>query len=374
MIELAHPWWLLALPLPYLIYKFMPAYRTRRAAVKVPFFDVLNALIPDAPSEGAVKLRPSWWQRIALLTTWLMLVFAMTQPMWLGKPQTRTLIGRDVMVVVDLSGSMAEKDFVTLDGEKHTRLAAVKQVLAQFSQHRDGDRLGLILFGDTAYLQAPFTADHDAWLALLDETQVGMAGQSTHLGDAIGLAIKVFNDQADAAKQAATQQGSTVIARPVKQQVVIVLTDGNDTDSLVPPIDAAKVAASRDIRIHMIAMGDPRTVGEQALDMEVIEQVASLTGGQPFQALSPAELTRVYKKIGELEPQQYDSTTYRPKTSMHFVPIMVALVIYLFAFSLTTWHARRKQPHKRSKKSAISDTGTQNTAQNTKTDNGGSHV
>ncbi|MGF1793016.1 VWA domain-containing protein [Photobacterium profundum] len=370
MIELAHPWWLLTLPLPYLVYKFMPAYRTRRAAVKVPFFDVLNTLIPDAPSEGAVKLRPSWWQRIALLTTWLMLVFAMTQPMWLGKSQTRTLIGRDVMIVVDLSGSMAEKDFLTPYGEKHTRLDAVKQVLAQFSQHRDGDRLGLILFGDAAYLQAPFTADHEAWLALLDETQVGMAGQSTHLGDAIGLAIKVFNDQADAAKQAATQQGSAVVTRPVKEKVVIVLTDGNDTDSLVPPIDAAKVAASRDIRIHMIAMGDPRTVGEQALDMEVIEQVASLTGGQSFQALSPVELTRVYKKIGELEPQQYDSTTYRPKTSMHFMPIMLALVIYLFAFSLTTWHAKRKQSHKGSKKSAISDIDTQNT----QTDNGGSHV
>ncbi|CAH0992561.1 hypothetical protein SIN8267_02694 [Sinobacterium norvegicum] len=318
MIEFAHPWWLLILPLPYVISRFSPAYKTRRSGVRVSFFYRLATLLGEKPEQGAVQLQPSWWQRFALIFSWLMLVTAMTKPIVLGEVQQRELSGRDIMVVVDLSGSMAAEDFSQQQQQPLSRLAAVKTVLAEFSDNRPGDRLGLILFGDAPYLQAPFTADHQAWLDLLNETEVAMAGPSTHLGDAIGLTIQSFSDS------------------KVKEKVAIVLTDGNDTDSLVPPLEAAKVAASYDVRIHMVAMGNPETVGENALDMTVIEQVAEITGGQSYLALSQQQLTQVYQAIAALEPEIYQSTSYRPKTSVHYLPLAFAFVIYLFAFVAST--------------------------------------
>ncbi|UJF18357.1 VWA domain-containing protein [Vibrio sp. SS-MA-C1-2] len=336
MIEFTHPWLLVLLPLPYFVYRFSPAYQTQRSAVKVPFFQLLITILEQKPSSGAVRLSAKWWQKLTLALSWLLLVIAMMQPMWLGKPQTRELTGRDVMVVVDLSGSMDTNDFIAPDGKKQSRIDAAKKVLGQFSENRKGDRLGLILFGDHAYLQAPFTADHQAWLALLNETRVAMAGQSTHLGDAIGLAIKVFEEGEDLTDSSKTIQDQQ------PQKVAIILTDGNDTDSLVPPIEAAKIAASRDIRLHMIAMGDPQTVGEQALDMAVIDRVAKITGGESFQALSPAELQRIYQQISKLEPEVYNSSHYQPKVSLHYVPLIACLLIYLLAFTLSILNTKRK--------------------------------
>ncbi len=170
----------------------------------------------------------------------------------------RESLGRDVMVVVDLSGSMAEQDFTSQTGEKITRLDAAKEVLSDFAKTRKGDRLGLILFGDAAFVQTPFTPDQKVWLELLNQTDVAMAGQSTHLGDAIGLAIKVFEQ---------SEQSRTDVEES-KEKVAIVLTDGNDTGSFVEPIDAAKVAKAKDVRIHVIAMGDPQTVGENCARYE----------------------------------------------------------------------------------------------------------
>jgi Ca-activated chloride channel family protein len=160
-----------------------------------------------------------------------------------------------------------------------------------------------------------------------------MAGQSTHLGDAIGLAIKVFEQSGD--DETAVKLDNTIDIKP-REKVAIVLTDGNDTGSYVEPIDAAKVAAAKGVRIHMIAMGDPKTVGEQALDMEVINRVAKLSGGNAFEAMNRDELSLAYDEIGKLEPQLYESTTYRPKQSIHYYPVMLIVIMYLLAFSLVT--------------------------------------
>lgn len=329
-LELANPYWLWMLPLPIIINWLIPAYRTRQSAIKVPFFDVLVQALDETPSEGASQLTASVWQKAFLVISWCLLIFALTKPTILGEPQTRESLGRDVMVVVDLSGSMAEKDFVSNassgsgDIQKISRLEATKEVLTDFVKTRKGDRLGLILFGDAAFVQAPFTADQKVWLELLNQTDVAMAGQSTHLGDAIGLAIKVF------------EQSSPESNSSEREKVAIVLTDGNDTGSYVEPIDAAKVAAAKGVRIHMIAMGDPRTVGEQALDMDIINRVAEASGGKAFQAINRDELELAYEAIGELEPQLYESTTYRPKQSIHQYPVMLIIAMYLFAFGVAT--------------------------------------
>ncbi len=326
-IELAHPMWLLALPLPFLIYWLAPAYRTIEPALKVPFFLMLAKALGEEPTKGAHQLNSRPWQKSLRYLAWVCVVIALTQPQRLGPPQVREQFGRDVMVVVDLSGSMAEPDFQSPTGEEISRLAAAKQVLSEFAKQREGDRLGLILFGDAAFVQTPFTADHNAWLTLLEQTDVAMAGQSTHLGDAIGLAIKVFEDQRD---------------EVAKQKVAIVLTDGNDNGSFVAPIDAAKVAKAKQVRIHVIAMGDPQTVGEQAIDMQTIKQIASQSGGQAFQALNRDELSAAYEAINQLEPTLYQSTTFRTKVSLHHYFLMLVVVIHLVAFALATLVKRRQ--------------------------------
>ncbi|MFB2864676.1 VWA domain-containing protein [Aeromonas sp. MdU4] len=332
--EFAHPHCLWLLPLPLLVFRLIPAYRTRQSAIKVPFFDLLISLLDESPREGATQLTASWWQRIALIIVWLLAVLALAKPTIYGPPQVRERFGRDVMIVLDLSGSMAETDFSPDPGKPISRLDAAKAVLTRFAAQRHGDRLGLILFGDAAFIQAPFTADLDTWQTLLQETDVAMAGQSTHLGDAIGLAIKVFN-QSDRAEEH---------GRSTREKVAIILTDGNDTGSFVSPRDAARVAAVNGVRLHTIAMGDPATVGEQALDLDTLQQLATLTGGQLFQALDQAALAQAYQLIAELEPQRYESTRFQTRESLHHYLIAASVGLYLALFSLLTLKRYRLRP------------------------------
>ncbi|MGY5453366.1 vWA domain-containing protein [Agarivorans sp. MS3-6] len=325
-LEFAYPFWFLALPLPLVVYWFSPAYRTKQQATKVSFFELISQAIGEKPQQGAQQLKANAWQKSILILSWLCLVSAMAKPTVLGEPLVRESYGRDVMVVIDLSASMAEQDFVSSDGEKLDRLTAVKHVLKEFVQSREGDRLGMILFGDAAFVQTPFTSDLDVWLALLDQTEVAMAGPSTHLGDAIGLAIKVFEHQDYSLNQDELP----------REKVAIVLTDGNDTGSFVEPIDAAKVAAVKGLRIHMIAMGDPLTVGEQALDMETIVRVASETGGEAFEAINRKALSEAYSRISELEPSLYETTTFRTQQTVYQYLVMFAVCINMTVFGLLT--------------------------------------
>ena len=224
------------------------------------------------------------------------------------------------------SDLMEAQDFTLPDGSSVNRLQAVKRVLADLANRRASDRLGLIVFGAAAYLQTPFTDDHQVWQQLLDETEIGMAGPSTVFGDAIGLAIRQF-----------TQSDSD-------NRVLIMLTDGNDTGSTVPPVDAAKVAASYDVRIYTIAIGDPTTVGEDALDMATIRRVSELTGGRSFEALDQQQMRDAYLTIGELEPELYESISFRPRQSLHWLPVALAMVLYLLyhvTMALITARARR---------------------------------
>ncbi len=314
MFELSHPWalLLLALPLPMLL---LPPYKESRDSVKVPVFDTLVELSEQRPETGAMILQRNRMQRFLVGFMWLCLVLAASKPQWIGAPIEQQKSGRDLMVAVDLSGSMAATDFTLPGGEVVDRLQAVKYVLGELAGQRGSDRLGLIVFGSAAYLQTPFTDDHDIWERLLLETEIGMAGQSTVFGDAIGLAIKLFRESSS------------------DNQVLIMLTDGNDTGSTVPPVDAAKVAAHDDIRIYTIAIGDPATVGEEALDTETLERVSEVSGGRYFQALDREQLGAAYRAIGELEPELYETISFRPRQSLHWVPVALAISLYLLYFS-----------------------------------------
>jgi Ca-activated chloride channel family protein len=323
MIELAHPWALLLLALPVLM-RLLPPYKESRDSVRVPFFDKLVELSEQRPETGATVLRRDRAQQFLVNFMWLCLVLAAAKPEWIAPPIEQQKSGRDLMIAVDLSGSMETSDFTLPDGSSVDRLEAVKYVLDKLADQRASDRLGLIVFGNAPYLQSPFTDDHKVWAQLLAETEIGMAGQSTAFGDAIGLAIKLFRESDS------------------DNRVLIMLTDGNDTGSMVPPVDAARVAASQDIRIYTIAIGDPASVGEEALDIDTLQRVSEITGGRYFQALDREQLAQAYLAIGELEPELYETISFRPRQSLHWVPISVALSLYLVYHSVGAWRTWRR--------------------------------
>ena len=299
MFEFSNSWAFFILPLPLLIYWLAPAYQESQDSLRVPFFKRLLAITGQQPKSGAVILQRIAFQKIWGPISWVLVIISLAKPMMIAEPIEQIKSARDLLVAVDLSGSMEVADFKADDGALISRLDAVKQVLAEFSTQREYDRLGLVVFADAPYLQAPFTEDHKTWLALLNETEIGMAGQSTLFGDAIGLGIKLF-EKSDS-----------------KNKVLIILTDGNDTGSRVPPIEAAKVAAKKGLTIYTIAIGDPETVGEEALDLKVLNTISNLTSGATYQAFDKQELEEVYQKIAELEPDEYETLSYRPKVSLH---------------------------------------------------------
>ncbi|WP_119969554.1 vWA domain-containing protein [Shewanella japonica] len=320
MIEFAYPVCFVLLLAPVIMYFIAPAYKEKRSSIQVPYFEQLVDITGEKPQKGAVILSRKHIQKLLLILAWLCIVVAMAKPEVIGTPVTQQKSARDLMIAVDLSGSMAVEDFVLPENQsnKVDRLTAVKQVLRKFVSQRDSDRLGLILFGDAPYLQAPFTNDLDTWLTLLNDTQVGMAGQSTAFGDAIGLSISLFN------------------SHETQNRVLIVLTDGNDTASKVPPVEAAKVAAASNIKIYTIAIGDPIAVGEEKVDIAVLENIATITGGQSFQAIDTQALENVYEAINDLEPELFESQTFRPKTSIHYIPIALFLGLYLVSLLIVT--------------------------------------
>jgi len=330
MFEFAYPVLFLLLPLPLLVYWLSPVYQESQDSVRVPFFQRLVELTGQKPSKGAVVLQRVLFQKFWVPLTWLLLITALARPEWIGEPIEQTKSARDLMVAVDLSGSMETKDFRTTDGNEISRLAAVKQVLAEFIDQREHDRLGLIVFGDSPYLQAPFTQDHVAWITLLNETEIAMAGQSTMFGDAIGLAIKLFEYS------------------ETDNRVLIVLTDGNDTGSKVPPIEAAKVAEHKGVTIYTIAIGNPETSGDEALDLGVMEAIADITGGGFYQALDRAQLQKAYEDIARLEPEEFETLSYRPRYSLHHYPLAIVISGYLLFFvamTLLTRFGKGQQSH-----------------------------
>ena len=322
MYELAYPWALLLLPLPVLVSYFLPAYRKRKTAIKVSFFDRLVELSGAEPSHGAVVSKRIFYRLIVMILIWCCIVLALAKPQLVGDPITHERSARDLMIAVDLSGSMEINDFVDNQGAQVNRLTAIKSVLAEFVEQRPHDRLGLIVFGDAPFLQVPFTQDHVTWLTLLNETEVAMAGMSTAFGDAIGLAIKHFRNNES------------------QNRVLIVLTDGSDTGSSVPPVEAAKVAQRHAVTIYPIAIGDPQTSGRDELDVVTLQRVAEITGGEHYHALDRQQLRTIYQRISELEPQIFEAQSYRPREGLHQLPMMLVTLLLLFFLLLTIYQRR----------------------------------
>ena len=321
MIHIEWPWVLLLLPLPWLVRRFAPrAVRTPGAALWAPF--VVEMFGGRAEEQGE-KAR---WPLLLAGLVWLLLVAAGSRPQWLGEPIELPETGRSLMLAVDTSGSMEIPD-LDLKGAQASRLEVVKQVAGDFIRRRSGDRIGLILFGTRAYLQAPLTFDRTTVAAFLDEAEIGIAGKETAIGDAIGLALKRL-------------QGL-----PAGKAALILLTDGCNTAGRVPPREAADLAARAGVKIYTIGVGADRVLvqgllGSQVvnpsadLDEETLRYIAATTGGRYFRAKDREGLAEIYRRLDQLEPLQSDQRVVRPVTALFMWPLAGAFLLSCLGVAL----------------------------------------
>lgn len=319
MIHLAWPWMLLLLPLPWLVARTLPPAQPQGAAVYLPFATAVGG-------ERALPFQRRARARSLLLAlVWLLLVIAATRPQWLGDPQPVPTTGRRVLLAVDVSGSMKTPDMAN----GASRLQVVQKVAGDFIRRRQGDQVGLILFGSRPYLQAPLTTDLVTVGDFLREAMIGVAGTQTAIGDAIGLAIKRLRDD-DSGNH---KKGDTIL---------ILLTDGGNDAGEMEPLDAARLAASDGLRIYTIGVGAAvhngffGISGNTDLDEQTLKGIASATGGEYFRATDANALEQVYARIDQLEPSAGRDQWYRPSTEWFTWPLALALVLSLPALVFRT--------------------------------------
>lgn len=316
VFELAHPWALLLMPLPLLAIRVLPAHRQRVSALRVPFFEDIVSAAGARAEAGAVVLRRRRLQIAIATATWALIIFGLAKPQWVGEPIVRTEVARDIMLAIDLSGSMDFRDFPGADGRNVSRFEAVQRVVDGFIAERESDRVGLIVFGDRAFVQLPFTRDLDTARQLVALMEVPMAGPKTALGDSIGLAIRAFEDSA------------------IDERILILLTDGNDTASRMTPINAAGIAAQRGVTVYTIGIGDTDATGENRVDFELLADIASRTGGAFFAANDELELGAVYERIDRASATEVSTASWRPRTSLVHWPAGAALLLTLLGYGL----------------------------------------
>ncbi|HSM12025.1 MAG TPA: VWA domain-containing protein [Lysobacter sp.] len=333
----AWPWLLLALPLPLLARWLLPARRNSAAALKVPYGTRLDG-VAQAGSRGMRGNGP----RLLAWLAWAMLCVAAARPQTLGEAVQPPQAGRDLMLALDLSGSMSEPD-MQLGGRPVDRLTAAKAVLADFLDRRAGDRVGLVVFGQRAYALTPLTHDLDTVRQQLADSVIGLAGQETAIGDAIGLAVKRL-----AARPAGDTRGprsATAQATGAQQHVLVLLTDGVNTAGLLDPLKAAELASSANVRVHTVAFGGegslslfgfkmPMAGAGDEIDEDTLRTIATQTGGQFFRARDTSELAGIYGEIERLEPIERPGEAVRPRLERYAWPLAAALVLALLAFVL----------------------------------------
>jgi len=318
MFEFAWPWLFVLLPLPWLVARVLaPATGETGAALRLPValsgFDLAGGANPVAR-----------WKRWVALLVWALLVTAASRPQWIGEPIDLARNGRDLMLLVDASGSMDTPD-MRIGGQEVTRYGAVKAIAGDFVRRRVGDRLGLIVFGSQAYLLTPLTFDRDTVGKQLAESVVGLPGRETAIGDAVGLAVKRLRE------------------RPQDQRVAILLTDGVNDAGELDPAKAIDLAVAEKVKVYTIGIGaeamrindgffGSRTVNPSAeIDEKMLAEMASKTGGRYFRARDTAELAQIYRDIDRLEPGADNGQQFRPIDEWFFWPLSAALLLALSA-------------------------------------------
>ncbi|MDQ6978352.1 MAG: VWA domain-containing protein [Ghiorsea sp.] len=319
-------WMFALLPLPWLVRRILPAKSdVQQGGLYIPFADdIKQANSADRPQQTHA------WKYLLLWLVWLLLIIAAARPQWVGEPVDVARSGRDLMLAIDLSGSMQEQDF-ELSGRRVDRLTATKVIASDFIKQREGDRIGLILFGSQAYLQAPLTFDRKTVNQFLSEAVIGLAGKKTAIGDAIGLAVKRLKD-----------------VKNTNDLVLILLTDGENTAGALKPEEAVVLAKEIGLRIHTVGIGasamrvssffGSQVINPSAdLDETMLKHIAESTGGRYFRAHDTQEMAQIYAVIDKLEPVKRDAEKFRPVRALFVYPLTVSFALLML---LLWWRAR----------------------------------
>ncbi len=322
MISFAWPWLLILLPLPLFIYWLPSKKNSASAALKMPI------LITDIEST-TITNKQKKMPMIILSLCWLLTVIATAQPQWLGEAVDIPTKGREMMIAVDLSGSMQIED-MKLNGSTVNRLEMLKVLLGEFIDRRIGDRLGLILFADDAYMQTPMTFDRKTVKQMLDESVLGLVGRKTAIGDAIALAVKRFDE------------------KDKSNKVLLLLTDGQNTAGKITPKQALELAVAKNITVYTIGIGADvmlqqslfgtrRVNPSSELDEKTLSEIAKQTGGKYFRAKNGQGMSQIYQLLDQLEPIEQDQQQMRPLTALFYWPLSAVFFIgfaYLLFLSL----------------------------------------
>ncbi|MDH4581460.1 VWA domain-containing protein [Pseudomonas sp. BN415] len=324
MFEFTWPWIFLLAPLPWVLRLLLPPADSGDAALKVSFLADLEGL---AGRRARANL-PAWRQQAPFALLWLLLLCAAARPEWVGEPQPMPTSGRDLLLAVDVSGSMDYAD-MRWEEEDVSRLTLVKHLMGEFIDGRRGDRIGLILFGSQAYLQAPLTFDRNTVRTWLEEALIGIAGKNTAIGDAIGLAVKRLRQ------------------RPANSRVLVLITDGANTGGEIDPLTAARLAAQEQVKIYTIGIGaDPQqsdVLGilglnpSMDLDEPTLTAIAEQTGGQYFRARSSKELEGIEENLDRLEPVSQRASQTRLAYALYSWPLAVALLLSIVLVCRVLW-------------------------------------
>ncbi|TKB44070.1 vWA domain-containing protein [Thalassotalea mangrovi] len=324
MITFAWPWLALCLPLPFIVAKLLPARTQSNAALKVPF------RLGEIGSRQVITNNRSLPIPL-FVVLWGLFVLALTRPQWLGEPAPVASESREMMIAVDLSGSMQIED-MELNGRQVNRLVMLKKLLGEFIERRQGDRLGLILFADDAYMQTPMTYDRHTVRQMLDEAVIGLVGQKTAIGDAIALSVKRFLNKEDS------------------NRVLLLLTDGQNTSGKITPEQALEVAVANDVTIYTIGIGaevmmerslfgNRKVNPSRDLDEDSLRNIANKTQGSYFRATDSASMSNIYQLLDQLEPVEQEQQQMRPLTALYYYPLALMLSIILFLCLLPSLQA-----------------------------------
>lgn len=305
--QIAYPWVLVLLLLPILIYWLLPPIKNRSSALKFPYFKSASKVTNQKPKKASFVKTRNWISWIVMYAIWILLVAALSSPQLVGKPEKKIKTARNFLIVADLSFSMANNDWM-IDGEKVTRWTAVKDIMHDFIAKRQSDRMGLVFFGSNAYVQAPFTSDLKTIQTMLEEADVGMAGQMTNIGKAIVKGMDLF-------------QRDTI-----QSKVMLLLTDGVDSGTEILPLDAASLAKKDSTVIYTVGIGDPGNRGSD-LDERTLKEIADMTDGKYFRAKDVEALENIYTELDALEPLEYEEERFVPITLLYYIPLGIALAL-----------------------------------------------
>ncbi|MCY4129940.1 MAG: VWA domain-containing protein [Gammaproteobacteria bacterium] len=321
MIELIWPWAFAILLLPLVVRFLIPARTAREAALNVPHVD---AFVFSQQEIGSGSNHRSIFLFIIACLAWLSLATALSRPQWTGEPTLLPTLSRDLVLAIDISGSMGQGD-MSVSGRQYTRLAVVKHAVQDFVEKRDGDRIGIVLFGSVPYVYVPLTPDVSTASQMLTDAPIGIAGRSTAIGDSLGLAIK------------------QILNHPADHRVVVLMTDGVNNFGELEPMDAAELAAASDVTVYTIGIVPPESsLGffapfqrrTDAVDEELLKEIAAKTGGKYYKADDLNGLLAIYEDIDALEPIENEGQTVRPRRALYHYPLGLALALFALAWLL----------------------------------------